>query len=70
MGRNAGQGELGMGCIIRRGLLDNAPMKLLAIDTGTEALSIAVSVAQADGTQVWSHEGAPVPPHRPPWFLP
>ena len=47
-----------MSCIIRRGLLDNAPMKLLAIDTGTEALSIAVSVTQAHGTRVWSHEGA------------
>ena len=33
-------------------------MKLLAIDTGTEALSIAVSVARADGTQVWTHAGA------------
>lgn len=33
-------------------------MKLLAIDTGTEALSIAVSVTRADVTQVWTHEGS------------
>lgn len=32
-------------------------MKLLAIDTGTEALSIAVSVALPAGQRVWTHSG-------------